>query len=522
MNASLSRIAAAHGANWAVDSRYRWAWYVWPQAASVVAAVWLLAGVPSSIPGGAWAKPEQDAGVAMDQLRDAAKTDPAARERLKKLAEAGDPFAEFSYATLFDPTLKYTNTLDAKTALEWYVKAAKQGHGVAQLNLGLSYYFGLPGLPLDYNKAFPWLLRAAQQGEILAQRDVGESYKYGRGINQDPKLAAQWFRTAAEKGDAYSQAEMGDAYFGGSGVETNISEALAWWRKAADQKESYAQRKLGIAYLYGQNGAPKDLSAAFEYLKQSADAGDSVAQYYFAYMYDQGIFVQKDVPTAVTWYRKSADQGYADAQELMGLAYMRGITVPKNLDTARAWLEKAKANGSQKAADDLKSLGEGDTGVRAAPAAAPAQGSIAMAAPCLNEQNPRTAYGICRVFLANTGGLEKSTLAAVFSKLSWASVTTGDYKEALSYSKKALDIEPISSLHYVAGEAYDGLNDPKNAVEEYSAAISMAPKYILALTKRGEAYLRMGNSEHAKADLEAALAINPRFKPARDALKRLN
>jgi TPR repeat protein len=337
-------------------------------------------------------------------------------------------------------------------------------------------------------------------------------------------LAAQWFRTAAEKGDAFSQAEMGDANFDGSGVEKNVSEALVWWRKAADQKEAYAQRKLGIAYLYGQNGAPKDLSAAFAYLKQSADAGDRVAQFYFAYMYDQGIFVQKDLATAVAWYRKSADQGYADAQDTMGLAYMNGITVPKNLDTARAWFEKAKSNGSEKAAEHLKSLGGADTGARAAPAAtrAPAQGSIAMAAPCLNEQNPKTAVGICHVFLANNGGLEQSTLAAVFSKMAWAAVTVEDYQSALSYSKKALAISPIPSVHYVAGEAYDGLNDPKSAVEEYSAAISMAPKYILALTKRGEAYRRMGDNEHAKADLEAALAINPRFKPARDALKRLN
>lgn len=525
MSSRLSRLAAAHGLNWAFDPRYKWAWYVWPQAASVVAAAWLLAGSPSVSPVASWGKPAENFGAQVDQLRDAAKTDPTARERLKKLADAGDAFAQFSYATLYDPVFKLTNTTDINTAMEFYLKAAQQGYSIAQANYGLRYYFGQPGLPLDYDKAFPWLYKAAQQGHTEAQRDVGESYKYGRGTQADPKLAAQWYRTAAEKGDAFSQAELGDALFEGNGVAQNVGEALQWYRKSADQKDSYAQRKLGIAYLYGQNGAPKDLPAAFELLKQGAEAGDSVAQFYFGYMYDQGIFVQRDVPTAVGWYRKSANQDYADAQASMGLAYMKGVTVPKDLETARVWLEKAKANGSEKAAEYLNSLGGSQSAAPtkpSPPAAAPSQGGFASASHCLNQQDPKTAVGVCRVFLANTPGLEKETLAAVYSKLAWASITTEDFESALSWSKKALELSAIPSQHYIAGQAYAGLKDPARAIEEYNAAIGMAPKYALAFHKRGEAYLQMGDTQRAKSDLETALSIDPKLKSARDALKRLN
>ena len=246
-----------------------------------------------------------------------AKTDPASLDRLKRLAEAGDPFAEFDYATLFDPDFKYTDTPNIETAMEWYLKAAKQGFGTAQANYGARLYDDAYGVPVDYNKAFPWLLQGAQQGDVYAQRRVGESYKYGRGTKEDPKLAVQWFRTAADRGDSYSQAEMGDAYADGNGVDQNMTEAIGWYRKAADQKEDWAKRQLGIIYLYGKNGVPRDPATAFQYLKESADDGNMGAQYYLGYMYDQGIFVQKDVRAALDLYRKSADQGFADAQNVM-------------------------------------------------------------------------------------------------------------------------------------------------------------------------------------------------------------
>lgn len=526
--ATLARLASAHGQNWSSDPRYRWAWYIWPQAASVVAAVWLLMGAPGA-PNANWSQPSQSSGDEMDALRDAAKTDPASLDRLKRLAEAGDPFAEFDYATLFDPDFKYTNTPNIETAMEWYLKAAKQGFGTAQANYGARLYDDAYGVPVDYDKAFPWLLQGAQQGDVFAQRRVGESYKYGRGTKEDPKLAVQWFRTAADRGESYSQAEMGDAYADGNGVDQNMAEAIGWYRKAADQKEAWAQRQLGIIYLYGKNGVQRDPASAFQYLKASADAENMGAQYYLGYMYDQGIFVQKDVRTALELYRKSADQGFADAQNVMGLAYWKGIGVPKDLAVARDWFQKAVDNGSKEASSNLAALGGAPRQTapapapQAAPAPAPAPGGASAdgANPCLNEQNPSTALGICQVFLGNNSGLDKATLAAAYSKLAWASLQVGDYTGALSWSQKSLAIMPIASQHYIAGQAEAGLKDPKKAIGDYDAAIDLAPKYVLAFQKRGEAYLALGDANRAKEDFKAALAIDPNFKPAQDAISRL-
>ena len=326
-----SRIASAHGLNWAFDNRYRWAWYIWPQTVAVLAAAWLLAGMPDVVPHGGWSKPAEQAAEQMDQLRDAAKKDPAARERLKRLAEAGDPFAQFSYATLFDPILKYTDTLDINTALEWYLKAANQGLASSQRNYGWRNFYGQGGLPVDHDKGFPWLLKAAQQGVTDAQAAVGEAYRDGKGTKADIVTALKWLRTAADKGDSFAQAEIGDAYAEGEpGYDKNMTEAIAWYRKAADQKWAYAQRKLGLIYLKGQNGIGQEPTKAYEYLKQAAENDDRVAQYNLGTMYQKGIFVKEDLNAAIDWYKKSADQGYGEAQNVMGVAYLTGVGVGKD------------------------------------------------------------------------------------------------------------------------------------------------------------------------------------------------
>ena len=352
------RLASAHGLNWAFDNRYRWAWYFWPQAVAVLAAVWLLAGMPDVIPHGEWSKPAETAGAQMDSLRDSAKTDTGARERLKRLADAGDPFAQFSYGTLFDPVFKLTDFPDINTALEWYLKAANQGHTNAQLAYGWRYFYGEAGLKVDYDKGFPWLLKAAQQGALLAQRAVGEAYRDGHGTTADLATSLKWFRAAADEGDAYSQEEIGDAYAEGKpGYDKNMTEAIAWYRKAAEQnglRTAQARHHLFARPGRRRNGPRRCLHL----LRQSAaDGPDKVAQYYLGTMYQQGIFVKEDLAAAIGWYKKSADQGYADAKNAMGLAYLNGVGVAKDKDTAKAWFEKAAANGNEEAAKSLKSLG---------------------------------------------------------------------------------------------------------------------------------------------------------------------
>jgi TPR repeat protein len=51
--------------------------------------------------------------------------------------------------------------------VKWYRKAAEQGHGKGQFNLGLCYGKG-EGVPKDLSEAVTWYRMAAEQGHASA------------------------------------------------------------------------------------------------------------------------------------------------------------------------------------------------------------------------------------------------------------------------------------------------------------------------------------------------------------------
>lgn len=53
-------------------------------------------------------------------------------------------------------------------AVQWYHRAAEQGHQAAQTNLGTKYRTG-HGVRQDYQEAARWYRRAGNQGERAAQ-----------------------------------------------------------------------------------------------------------------------------------------------------------------------------------------------------------------------------------------------------------------------------------------------------------------------------------------------------------------
>ena len=83
--------------------------------------------------------------------------------------------------------------------MEWYAKAAAQGHAQAQFNLGIRYECGR-GVAQDAALAVEWFAKAAAQGHAQAQFNVGLCYELGRGVAQDNALAVQWHTKAAAQG----------------------------------------------------------------------------------------------------------------------------------------------------------------------------------------------------------------------------------------------------------------------------------------------------------------------------------
>jgi TPR repeat protein len=150
-------------------------------------------------------------------------------------------------------------------AVQWFDKAAEQGHGDALRNLRQCRE---NGTPIPYN-AMQGIIeecqRKADQGDAKYQFNLGMAYLKGMGVPEDPAEAVHWFRKAAEQGHSRAQTLLGYCYEKGAGVPRNEVKAVEWLRLAADQGAPDAGYALGIHYLYGR-GVPQDETEGYALL----------------------------------------------------------------------------------------------------------------------------------------------------------------------------------------------------------------------------------------------------------------
>ena len=66
------------------------------------------------------------------------------------------------------------------------------------------YSYG-EGVPQDYKKAIEWYQKAAEQGHADAQYNLGWIYEKGRGVSADNYKALEWYEKAAVQGVAMAQ-----------------------------------------------------------------------------------------------------------------------------------------------------------------------------------------------------------------------------------------------------------------------------------------------------------------------------
>ena len=244
---------------------------------------------------------------------------------------------------------------NAAAAVQWFRKAAEQGHARAQEALANAFYNG-NGVEKNVTEAVRWWKKAAEQGYAGAQSNLGICYADGEGVEKNPAEAARWYRKAAEQGLADAQFNLGVCYRAGDGVETNAAEAVRWCRKAAEQGLAEAQNNLGNCYRDG-DGVEKNPAEAVRWFRKAAEQGMAGAQYNTGLCYHTGDGVEKDPVEAVRWYRKAAEQGMAGAHNNMGLCYEMGTGVVQN--NAQACIHYLIANalsGMDQAQNNLQSI----------------------------------------------------------------------------------------------------------------------------------------------------------------------
>jgi len=206
-------------------------------------------------------------GLRLDKV-DPAKAIPACKEALSRYPNT--PRFQYQLGRAYEKTSENGN------ALVWYRKAARQGYGIAQVNLGLMYKNGVGG-SVKLAQAIVWFRKAAEQGFATGQTNLGDMYANGRGVSRDDAQAVAWYRKAAEQGLALAQFELGNMYAAGRGVAKDDAQAVTWYRKAADQGYALAQFGLGVMYENG-SGVSKDHAQADAWWRKAADQGNESAK----------------------------------------------------------------------------------------------------------------------------------------------------------------------------------------------------------------------------------------------------
>lgn len=157
----------------------------------------------------------------------------------------------------------------------------------------------------------------------------------------------------AENGDAAAQTLAAEIYARGLGVRRNEKEAARWYAAAAEQSVPEALFQYALLLIDGRL-VEKDEQTAFVMMKDSADAGNRLAQFNYAQLVTSRQPGPTGVAEAVTYYRRAADAGLADAQYAMSQILSTGAGgSPINEVEARGWLVRAARQNYDTAQLDL-------------------------------------------------------------------------------------------------------------------------------------------------------------------------
>ncbi len=157
------------------------------------------------------------------------------------------------------------------------------------------------------------LQRLAESGDADSQYILGLLYEVGKGVEKDPKAAAEFYEKAAQQGHGKAMTNLGAMYHKGLGVPQDPEKARYWYEKAAEAGLPKAQYNLALFYA-GQEPGQRDLNKTRYWFTQAAQQGHPRAQVNLGVMYAEGLGVEPDLEKAVFWLSEAARQGLPQAQ----------------------------------------------------------------------------------------------------------------------------------------------------------------------------------------------------------------
>ena len=179
-------------------------------------------------------------------------------------------------------------------------------------------------------QALTRLMALARQGNPQAQNSIGVFLDRGQfGLARNPALAARYFH-AASRSVPLAAYNLGLLYLFGRGVERNEDVAMAYMRQAVTQQRiAQAFVRIGLDHY-----RRKEISAARRWFREAAQDNDPVGAYYVGRMLVED---KRDYREAMTWLNKAAGRRNSDAARLIAYLYENGLGMDKHLELAAGW-----------------------------------------------------------------------------------------------------------------------------------------------------------------------------------------
>lgn len=199
-------------------------------------------------------------------------------------AYEGDRDAQFKVGVLF--TNDQLAAPDFEQAVYWYKQAARQGHVLAQYNLGHQYLTGA-GVEQSNTQAMQWWLQAAKQNHPLAQFNIGRAYYLGIGLAEDHSQSKYWFQRAAANDEPKSIDILNQLGWSTSGAtsaieteQTNSNDSLASKIVPIDEGSNAAQEPsnpevIQDAQIQDTIGDAASSASSSEPIEEQTDHSDS-------------------------------------------------------------------------------------------------------------------------------------------------------------------------------------------------------------------------------------------------------
>lgn len=391
----------------------------------------------------------------------------------EKAAKQGHIRAEYQLFKIFSEGIYVEE--DRKMAIECLEKVAESGDVDAMIDLGDYLYneYAFDEDDKDCKRALEWYRKAAKTNNDVAFMRIARCYRWGNGVAENEREAFKWYSKAAEQGNIRGVFQVAECYYHGRGVDKNNKKAVENYLKAANEDQADACYQLGVCYNYGY-GVKEDQCEAFKWYLKAAEDDYIDAQAEVGFRYDVGKGVEHDVNKAVEWYLKAAENGNNWAQCNLGYLYDYGEVGSVDYQEAAKWYKMAAEDDFGRAQYNLAVLYEnGDLGEVDEKSAFEWYKRAAENGYVLGMR----ALGRCYDFGKGTekdytkaiewyrAAIDKNDIRSMYllgQCYEYGTGVTKDIEEAFQWYKKAADADsPDSDACYKIAEAYYAQMDPK-------------------------------------------------------------